>query len=40
MPSLAKQYLVDRAIGEAASVLETIDTRWPAEGVNDKSSKV
>lgn len=35
-PHLAKQYLVDKAIGEAAFVLEAIDKRWPAEGVNEQ----
>jgi hypothetical protein len=34
-PNLAKQYFVDRAIDEAAFILERIDKRWPEEGVSD-----
>ena len=30
-PNMAKQYFVDRAIEEAAFVLERIDKRWPEE---------
>jgi hypothetical protein len=29
-PNMAKEYFVDRAIGEAAFVLERSDKRWPA----------
>jgi len=28
-PSMAKQFFVDRAIEEAAFILERIDKRWP-----------
>jgi len=28
-PNLAKEYWVDKAINEAAFVLETIDKKWP-----------
>jgi hypothetical protein len=31
-PNLAKQYLVDKAIGEAAFILERIEKRWPVGG--------
>jgi hypothetical protein len=31
-PNMAKPYWVDRAIEEAAFVLERIDKRWPTEG--------
>jgi hypothetical protein len=34
-PSLAKQFWVDKAIGEAAFILERIDERWPAEVVSE-----
>lgn len=30
-PSLAKGYIVDRAIGDAAFILERIDKRWPSK---------
>jgi hypothetical protein len=30
-PNLAKEYFVDKAINEAAFILERIDKRWPAE---------
>jgi hypothetical protein len=29
-PNLAKQYFLDKAINEAASVLEKIDRGWPS----------
>ncbi len=29
-PSMAKQFFVDRAIEDAAFILERIDARWPA----------
>jgi hypothetical protein len=32
-PNMAKQYFVDRAVEEAAFVLERIDRKWPVEGV-------
>jgi len=28
-PSMAKQFFVDRAIDDAAFILERIDTKWP-----------
>jgi hypothetical protein len=31
-PNMAKEYFVDRAIQEAAFVLERIDKRWPVGG--------
>jgi hypothetical protein len=31
--NFAKQFWVDKAIGEAAFILERIDERWPAEAV-------
>jgi hypothetical protein len=31
-PNLAKQYFVDKAIGESALILERIDKRWPVGG--------
>jgi hypothetical protein len=34
-PSLAKQFWVDKAIGEAAFILERIDARWPADSVKE-----
>jgi hypothetical protein len=34
-PNVAKPYWVDRAIDEAAFVLERIDKRWPMECVSD-----
>jgi hypothetical protein len=30
-PNFAKQYFVDRAVDEAAFVMERIDKRWPEE---------
>jgi hypothetical protein len=30
-PNFAKEYWIDKAISEAAFVLERIDKRWPAE---------
>jgi hypothetical protein len=30
-PNMAKQYFVDRAVEEAAFILERIERRWPAE---------
>ena len=35
-PNLAKEYLVDRAIGEAVFVLERIDRRWPGAVVRER----
>jgi len=29
-PNMAKEYFVDRAIDDAAFILERIDARWPA----------
>ena len=29
-PNFGKEYLVDKAIAEAAFILERIDKRWPA----------
>jgi hypothetical protein len=29
-PNMAKQYFVDRAVEEAAFVLERIDKKWPS----------
>jgi hypothetical protein len=34
-PNMAKPYWVDKAIDEAAFVLERIDKRWPEEDVSD-----
>jgi hypothetical protein len=31
-PNFAKQYFVDKAIDEAAFILERIDRKWPPEG--------
>jgi hypothetical protein len=31
-PNFAKEYFVDRAINEAAFVLERIDKKWPSTG--------
>jgi hypothetical protein len=31
-PNFAKEYFVDKAINEAAFVLERIDKRWPSTG--------
>jgi len=31
-PNFAKQYWVDRAVDEAAFILERIDQRWPVGG--------
>jgi len=30
-PNMAKGYIVDRAIDDAAFILERIDKRWPSE---------
>ena len=37
-PSMAKQFFVDRAIDDAAFILERIDARWPTL-VNSFASK-
>ena len=37
-PSMAKQFFVDRAIDDAAFILERIDARWPVI-VNSFSAK-
>ncbi len=29
-PNMAKEFFVDRAIADAASIMERIDARWPA----------
>jgi hypothetical protein len=34
-PNLAKQYFVDKAINEAALLLERIEKRWPTDAVSD-----
>ena len=34
-PSMAKQFFVDRAIDDAAFILERIDHRWPSETVSE-----
>ena len=31
-PNMAKQFFVDKAIEEAAFILERIDKRWPRDG--------
>ena len=31
-PNMAKQFFVDKAIEEAAFILERIDDRWPTDG--------
>jgi len=31
-PNMAKQFFVDKAIEEAAFILERIDKRWPTDG--------
>ncbi len=31
-PNFAKEYFVDKAINEAAFVLERIDRKWPSTG--------
>jgi hypothetical protein len=33
-PDMAKQFYIDRAIQEAAFVLERIDKKWPAQADN------
>ena len=35
-PNFDKQYFVDRAVQEAAFVLERIDKRWPSEGLSKR----
>jgi len=35
-PDASKGYWVDRAIDEAAFILDRIDKRWPAEAVRDR----
>jgi hypothetical protein len=37
-PNMARQYFVDKAIGEAALVLENIDGRWPIPEQPEKRS--
>jgi hypothetical protein len=37
-PSMAKQFMVDRAINDAAFILERIDARWPTI-VNTSAAK-
>jgi hypothetical protein len=37
-PNMAKEYFVDRAIDDAAFILERIDARWPSI-VNSFSAK-
>jgi hypothetical protein len=36
--SRAKGYIVDRAIDDAAFILERIDTRWPTKTQGDSAS--
>jgi hypothetical protein len=31
-PNLGKEYFVERAIGEAAAIMDRIDKRWPVGG--------
>jgi len=35
-PNLAKQSFMDKAIQETEFILERINKRWPAEGVNEQ----
>jgi len=35
-PNLAKEYFVDKAINEAAFVMERIDKRWPEQAVSER----
>ncbi len=35
-PNPGKNFFIDRAIKEAAAILEKIDQRWPAEGLGEK----
>jgi hypothetical protein len=35
-PDMAKQFYIDKAIEEAALILERIDKRWPAETVRER----
>ena len=34
-PNPGKDFFIDKAIKEAAAILEKIDQRWPAEGVSE-----
>ncbi len=34
-PNMAKGYIVDRAIDDAAFILERIDRRWPSKAAAD-----
>jgi hypothetical protein len=34
---MAKQFFVDKAIKDAAFILERVDARWPQNAVPDKS---
>jgi len=35
-PNPGKEFFIERAIKEAAAILEKIDQRWPAETVSDR----
>jgi hypothetical protein len=37
-PNIAKGFIVDRAIDDAAFILERIDTRWPTKPQGDSTS--
>jgi proline dehydrogenase len=35
-PNPGRDFFIERAVKEAAAILEKIDQRWPAEGVGGK----
>ncbi len=37
-PNMAKGFIVDRAIDDAAFIFEQIDTRWPTKPQGDSTS--
>ncbi len=39
-PNMAKGYIVDRAIDDAAFILERIDRHWPTGKVGDDAGRV
>ncbi len=38
-PNPGKDFFIEKAIKEAASILEKIDQRWPAEGVSERERR-
>ena len=36
-PNPGKEFFIEKAIKEAAALLEKIDERWPAEGVSERA---